>query len=71
MAQNATIQREFDDEFTYFEEPQEDMKCPLCLDVFKEAHEVSTCGHVFCKKCIIKAKNESQRRYVFCKLVLL
>ena len=64
MAQSIPTQDDaFDnEEFEYLEEPQEDIKCPLCLDVFKDAHEVSFCGHVFCKDCIMKTKKESQRK---------
>ncbi|XP_054757529.2 E3 ubiquitin-protein ligase TRIM45-like [Lytechinus pictus] len=31
----------------------QNLTCPLCLDVFDEATILTTCGHTFCRKCLM------------------
>ena len=63
MAQSIPAQEDAveNEEFEYLkEQPQEDIKCPVCLEVLKDAHEIPFCGHVFCKDCIMKTKSQKK-----------
>ncbi len=33
------------------------LKCNICLEVFNKPVALKECGHVFCKNCISKWKN--------------
>ena len=49
------------DEISFVEElPKHvDIECPVCLNILSEPHQVTCCGHNFCKSCIerVKASN--------------
>ena len=60
------------DELSFVEELPEhvDIECPVCLNILSEPHQVTCCGHNFCKSCIerVKASNGAcpmckERRY--------
>lgn len=40
--------------FEYVKQPKEEFNCPLCSSVLKDAYEIESCGHVFCKLCLYK-----------------
>lgn len=44
------------DEETFVEEPQDDLRCPICLHVLDDPFQTS-CGHRFCYDCILPVRN--------------
>lgn len=39
---------------------QEDLTCPVCLEVYRNPHLLS-CGHNFCKTCLDNVKRQGER----------
>ena len=69
---NYAAVRFFLDELSFVEElPKHvEIECPVCLNILSEPHQVTCCGHNFCKSCIerMKASNGAcptckERRY--------
>ena len=52
-------------EYTFVDTVPEDLVCPICKDLLDDAQQ-TPCGHLFCKKCLEKAKNSQgyQRQVV-------
>ena len=50
-----------------FADPPDDLKCPVCLHVCREAYQVDCCGKVFCKACIARAKERNNVCPTCCK----
>ncbi|XP_062986770.1 E3 ubiquitin-protein ligase RNF138 [Elgaria multicarinata webbii] len=46
---------------------EEDYYCPVCHDVFKTPVRVSTCQHVFCRKCFLMAMKEGGTHCPLCR----
>lgn len=44
--------------FEYLESPKQECICLLCLSNLKDAYEIETCGHMICKSCLFKMKEE-------------
>lgn len=45
-------------ECEFIEEPPKEIeqKCPICLQIIREPHQVDCCGYSFCKTCIYRVK---------------
>ena len=43
-----------DGSFTFLHEPEDDMKCVICLSVAEDPLQHEECGKLFCNKCIEK-----------------
>lgn len=39
----------------------EDLQCPVCLEVAREAVESHCCGHVFCYECVELIRNKDNK----------
>ncbi len=44
-------------ECEFVSQPPSRSDCPICLLVFREPHQATCCGKIFCKACIYKLKN--------------
>ena len=49
MASNPNIL-----EHNYISEPDEDLKCVICLEVARDPMQHEECGKLFCKECLEK-----------------
>uniref|UniRef100_A0A1X7SYY1 RING-type domain-containing protein n=1 Tax=Amphimedon queenslandica TaxID=400682 RepID=A0A1X7SYY1_AMPQE len=49
------------DELSFVNEipDQIEIECPVCLHIFTDPHQVSCCGHNFCKSCIERVKHDN------------
>ena len=52
MAQFSKEQLSFVEEIP----KQIDIECPICLNILRDPHQVTCCGHNFCESCIKKVK---------------
>lgn len=43
-----------DYEYKFITQPDNDLKCVICLDVAREARQHEECGKLFCRECIEK-----------------
>lgn len=49
-----------DREYKFVREPDDSLKCPICLGIAEDPHQHGTCGKLFCKRCInIHGKGKS------------
>ena len=39
-------------EYYYVSEPDDDLLCPICLEVARDPLQHEACGKLFCKECI-------------------
>lgn len=46
----------FECEFVEMPPKEIEQKCPICLQVIREPHQVDCCGYSFCKTCIYRVK---------------
>ena len=52
-------------------EVNEDLICPVCLDVLHEPFQVDPCGHVFCEPCLRRLGQVRYNGYnLFCTTAL-
>eukprot|EP01050_Picozoa_sp_SAG11_P050143 SAG11_NODE_27778_length_329_cov_0.656522_1_plen_97_part_10 len=42
----------------YAETPSQDLKCSICLEVFKDPL-ITKCGHTFCSRCAFQVRAQS------------
>ena len=40
--------------YKFVSEPDDALKCPICLDVAEEPWQHVECGRIFCKECLDK-----------------
>ncbi|CBY10273.1 unnamed protein product [Oikopleura dioica] len=48
---------------TTVEIAEEDFKCPICLDFFKQPIETPCCRQAFCKSCLEKSANNHRAEF--------
>ena len=42
------------EKYSFVRDPENDLKCAICLEVAKDPHQHEECGKLFCKECIDK-----------------
>jgi hypothetical protein len=47
---------------------QNGLKCPVCLDLYTDAHLLQTCSHTFCKRCVLPHLLEVPARCPLCHI---
>ncbi len=48
-----------DDEISFVDQPPFDVKCPVCFEIFEDAHQTSCCGNHVCSQCSSQLKKKS------------
>ena len=62
MASNST--KDYD--YKFITEPDDALKCLICLSVAKDPHQHGKCGRLFCKECI--DKNGEGKPCPYCRM---
>ena len=40
------------DQYNFVSEPDDALKCPICLEVAEDPRQHEKCGRLFCKECL-------------------
>ena len=51
MASNTSV---LSYKYQFISEPDDDLKCLICLDIAEEPWQHGECGRLFCEKCLSK-----------------
>ncbi|KAK3583297.1 hypothetical protein CHS0354_011188 [Potamilus streckersoni] len=60
-----TWSRDLEDSFVFVNEKDEKYDCPICLFIQREPTQ-TTCGHRFCRDCIVKWLRNSEKKCPIC-----